>query len=493
VVPMQDADGEMHSLQKIDDAGEKLFLPGGRKHGCFYPIGNLATSPTIFVAEGFATAASIHEATAAATLVAFDCGNLKPVAVALRNRYRNARIVICADDDAQTAANPGVTHASEAAKAVDAMVAIPKFDPHRGAGQTDFNDIHKANGIATVKAQLARFLRPTFSSLPVRLVGEAKERVERGHHTLRFGVDFLDHCLGGITRTDLILIGAKTGVGKTSLATAITTANCMAGKRVHYFALEAEDKEIERRMKYKLIADAYYAQPGGHRPICYLDWLMGKIEDEVAEFNDEADEKLSAACKSLHTYYKDDSFTSDDFADHFDAIQDDTDLAILDLFSEVDSDDENENRAAKKIIARIRNASLRAQKPVVIVGHIRKTDPRFSPLVPGEEDFHGSSALIKAVTKGIMLAPDYETQTGDPMLWSTFIKAVKCRPESARTRYCAKMRFDVRKDSYQPAYVLGRLTNGGKKWEELDQAQVPAWSANPRELPVDTIPMEDDG
>lgn len=495
VISIQDITGEIHSLQTIDADGGKLFLSGGRKQGCFFPIGKFDNVTAVFIAEGFATGASVHEATGAAVAVAFDCGNLKLVAEALRKRWPRAKITVCADDDWKTPGNPGLEKASEAARTIGGMTAAPMFGSNRHDrqdGQTDWNDLHQAAGIETVKRQLAPFLGPSFASLPSRLVDEAKERVEEGRHILRFGVKFLDDLLGGIMRTDLILIGAPTGVGKTGLATGIAKANCYAGKRVHYFALEAEDKEIERRMKYQIISRLYYAQYGGNRPICYLDWRMGKIEDEVSKFNDQADEELSRLCRTLHTYYKEDSFTSDDFASHFAAIQGDTDLAVLDLFSEVDSDDENENRAAKKIITMIRSAALHAKKPVVIVGHVRKSDPRFAPLVPREEDFHGSKALINAITKAIMLAPDYDTDTNDPMLWSTFIKAVKCRPESARTRYCAKIQFDVRNDSYREEYILGRLVDGGKKWEALNQDQVPAWSANPRELPVDSIPVEDE-
>lgn len=492
VISIQDITGEIHSLQTIDADGGKLFLPGGRKQGCFFPIGKLGNVTAIFIAEGFATGASVHEATGIPVAVAFDCGNLKPVAEALRKRWPRAKITVCADDDWKTAGNPGLEKAADAAKATGAMVATPIFGRDREPNQTDWNDLHQAAGIEDVRRLLGKYVGPTFSSLPSRLVDEAKERVEEGRHVLRFGVKFLDDLLGGIMRTDLILIGARTGVGKTGLATSIAEANCYTGKRVHYFALEAEDKEIERRMKYKIIARLYYSQPGGHRPISYLDWRMGKIEDDVGRFNDQADEELSRLCRTLHTFYKEESFTSDDFAAHFDSIQGESDLIILDLFSEVDSDDENENRAARKIITRIRNVALHAKKPVVIVGHVRKSDPRFAPLVAGEEDFYGSKALVNAITKGIMLAPDYDTETNDPMLWSTFIKAVKCRPESARTRYCGKMLFDVRSDSYRQEYLLGRLVNGGKKWEALNQDQVPAWSANPRELPVDSIPVEDE-
>src|SRR5207302_723892 len=83
---------------------------------------------------------------------------------------------------------------------------------------------------------------------------EREERIEEGERLLTFGVEFLDLMLGGIALFDLILIGAKTNRGKTELATIIATMNAARGKRVHYIALEAEDIEIERRTKYKLLA-----------------------------------------------------------------------------------------------------------------------------------------------------------------------------------------------------------------------------------------------
>ena len=59
VVPLRDAEGKVHTLQFIGQDGGKLFLPGGRKRGCYYSIGK--PSSVLYVAEGFATAASIHE------------------------------------------------------------------------------------------------------------------------------------------------------------------------------------------------------------------------------------------------------------------------------------------------------------------------------------------------------------------------------------------------------------------------------------------------
>ena len=133
LVPMRDADGELWNLQSIDPEGRKLFRKGGRKTGLYHAIGG-AVIDALHIAEGYATAASIHEAIGQPVAVAFDCGNLEPVARVLRAKYQQARIVICADNDTNTPGNPGLTKANAAAAAIGGLVAIPP-EPFN-----DFND-----------------------------------------------------------------------------------------------------------------------------------------------------------------------------------------------------------------------------------------------------------------------------------------------------------------------------------------------------------------
>src|SRR5690606_21686384 len=90
----------------------KEFWPVGvAKKGHFHLIGH-QPHWIVLVAEGYATAASLYEATGFPIAVAFDAGNLLPVAEALRKRYKQARMLVCADDDCFTEGNPGVTAAS---------------------------------------------------------------------------------------------------------------------------------------------------------------------------------------------------------------------------------------------------------------------------------------------------------------------------------------------------------------------------------------------
>jgi putative DNA primase/helicase len=124
VIPLRDSAGTLHSLQFIDGEGNKRFLSGGRKRGCYFGIGQ--PQGKLCIAEGYATAASIHEATGYAVAVAFDAGNLRLVAEAIRQKFPGIEIILCADNDINTPGNPGLTHAREAAAAVGGFVTFPE-------------------------------------------------------------------------------------------------------------------------------------------------------------------------------------------------------------------------------------------------------------------------------------------------------------------------------------------------------------------------------
>ena len=149
LVPMRDTFGVLHSLQTIHGDGRKRFLGGGRMKACYCAIGKLGR--VAVVAEGFATAASIHMATGLAVAAAFSACNLAHVAVALRNAYPNVHLLIAADDDRSTKGNPGLTAAHAAARLVNALVAVPVL-PTQAESATDFNDMHRLSGLGVVRA-----------------------------------------------------------------------------------------------------------------------------------------------------------------------------------------------------------------------------------------------------------------------------------------------------------------------------------------------------
>ncbi|WP_414495319.1 VapE domain-containing protein [Stenotrophomonas maltophilia] len=165
LVPVMNAAGRIVSLQAIfprtDPAlgRDKDFLAGGRKQGCFHVIGKPRPDHPIAIAEGYATAESIHQATGWCVVIAWDAGNLAAVARAWRTNLPDATFVICADNDQwtrQPVDNPGVSQATHAAAAIDARVVWPEFATLHGDDDhpTDFNDLHLRQGLDAVRAQL---------------------------------------------------------------------------------------------------------------------------------------------------------------------------------------------------------------------------------------------------------------------------------------------------------------------------------------------------
>ena len=96
-IPAFDVDGKQWTMQYIQEDGPKRFAKDSKKEGCFHPVGGmdaLAAAPTLVIAEGYATAASLAEGLGHATVAAFDSGNLPHVARALREKFTGKPIVI---------------------------------------------------------------------------------------------------------------------------------------------------------------------------------------------------------------------------------------------------------------------------------------------------------------------------------------------------------------------------------------------------------------
>ncbi|MDY7537710.1 DUF927 domain-containing protein [Undibacterium sp. 5I1] len=163
LIPVRDQHGKLWNLQRIFANGDKRFYKGGKVTGCFHTIGDVAVSEWLLVAEGYATAATLHEATGFAVVIAFSAHNLKQVAGIMRECYPDKRMLICADDDSETerttGKNTGVAAATEAASLVNGVWCKPTGFQYGG---NDFNDLMHSSGIDEVKQQIA-----TAMQLPV--------------------------------------------------------------------------------------------------------------------------------------------------------------------------------------------------------------------------------------------------------------------------------------------------------------------------------------
>lgn len=145
LIPAMRFNGEIATYQTIDANGEKRFLPGGGKQGTFFAFGHISSeTQNIYMCEGWATAASVYEATNCPTLCAWDAGNLVHVAKGLRDIYPNP-VVVCADNDANQAGEIGAKAVVDAI-ANASYIICPRVN--------DFNDLHQSEGIEAIRSVL---------------------------------------------------------------------------------------------------------------------------------------------------------------------------------------------------------------------------------------------------------------------------------------------------------------------------------------------------
>lgn len=175
LVPMYTGPEQLVSLQAIFPDKEnplrrdKDNLRHGQKVGAYHPIGEDVVDDTILLCEGFATAATLHEATGHMVLACIDCGNLMHVATMVRQRMPDLRICICADNDQWTTLpfpNPGLTYANKAAAEHKAIVVAPDFGARIDGKPTDFNDLAAVLGLDEVRNQVQLALATAGSPIP---------------------------------------------------------------------------------------------------------------------------------------------------------------------------------------------------------------------------------------------------------------------------------------------------------------------------------------
>ena len=231
IVPLRDS-GVIHSLQFIGPNGDKLFLRDGRVRGCYFGIGK--PDGTLCIAEGYATSASIHEATGFAVAIAFNAGNLLPVAKAIRAKFPDVRLIVCADDDRRTNGDPGLSKATEAARAVGGLLAVPAFGTEWPTDATDFNDLHQAQGLEAVKRCIAAAEtiavtepRPSTANPSGINYGRTVSLI-RGSDITPEAVTWLWH--GWLAAGKMHVFGGAPGTGKTTISLALAATITTGGR-----------------------------------------------------------------------------------------------------------------------------------------------------------------------------------------------------------------------------------------------------------------------
>jgi hypothetical protein len=298
-----------------------------------------------------------------------------------------------------------------------------------------------------------------FRSMPDRMSGLAQDLAARTGSVIPTGVTYLDDVAGGgIGKNDLWILSATTGSGKTQIMIEIARHAARAGKRVAFFALEADDREMEARILFSALVSLY----GKSHPGRFVDrarWLHGDPDTHRALAPFLADAEYLGFGKYKATDLERDVL----------ARRKDSDLIVIDHLGYVALDGENENKETTDLLFLLRDlVKLGRGVPIITACHTRKsnTPKKFATLIPGREDIKGSGAIIQCATAVVMIGKVYEPVAdvnGAALEYPTIIQMQKDRRDG-RDFYAAVCDFVPRLGSYAKEYALGRMTKGDTGW-----------------------------
>lgn len=469
----------------------------GQVYCCTVPSGQLVVrrNGKITISgncEGEKDVETLRQIGCVATTSPMGAGKWSKVQKAATEALMQRQVVVLPDND-----KPGRDHAQEIAESLrghSASVRIFQLPGLKEKG--DVSDWVRDGGTA---AKLGELLANTAvipdmdgincDSFGVRLGRERAQRLEQVKRVISFQVAFLDDVLGGIMPTDLILLTAKSGAGKTQLATSISENAALAGQRVTVLALESEEGEYERRIKYRTLAKNYRdgvksAGRGMGTHVSYREWYLGRLDDLFGSSEKITEDYLAAKMGTkLHTIYRGAEFGIEHIERVMTSMSDHTDLFVVDHLHFIDLEDKlSENAATKKVMKRLRDTSLRLGKPVLLLAQMRKADRFRATLLPSMDDIHGSSDIVKICTRVIALGQarrEDVPMAPDAGLWvaPTYIQVLKDRLDGAPP-HVGLMYFDKRTGSYGKHYIAGLVTteSGVEKWAEVPSSELPHWA-----------------
>lgn len=293
-----------------------------------------------------------------------------------------------------------------------------------------------------------------------------------------FGISFLDDALIKLLPNELMLIGARTGRGKTELATTLAFQFSDMGKSVAFFALEADKWEIHRRLKYRRVNQLIRKHYGDKvKPMRFREWLLNGYDKDMDSIDRAADQELKLGSFGLRVVYKGERYTPKNFVADLTAMEADTDVFIVDHLHYFDLGNNNEMDGLKDAIHAIRNASIHHGKPVILLAHLRKSDRSSKKLMPDLDDFHGHSDIVKVATTVLLMAPVPDDKADPSMgVFPTYFHLAKCRTAAEVTPYCAVMGFDQLANNYSDKYYLCKSSFMDDPTVIEKASEIPKWA-----------------
>ncbi len=383
LIPVHDIDANIHSRQEITPDGDKYFLKDGATRGMFHVIDG--KQDQIVIAEGYATAASIHEAIGATVVVAFNAGNLKPVAEQIKEVYPDKILTIAADNDRWTSlpdgrVNPGFIRATEAAEAVGGQAVCPEFkNEHLKDRPKDFNDLAQLEGLEAVKKSFSESRQQT-----LKLIDWIASQAFPGTPGKR---EYLVR--GKFPMGQVSVLASSGGIGKSGISVSLVSEvardivtgfqkTCLGGEvQVHGKAvyLSGEDDHLE------LHGRLYHLQATGLKNLIAVP--LPSVGGAQAFFKMDPHTREPTATPAFY-----------DFVDQLRSL-DDIKVVIIDPLQVFCHLDLNLPENAQAVCSKLSAIAAETGAAVIITHHFRKT--KVSGPESAREAIRGTAGLVDGV------------------------------------------------------------------------------------------------
>ena len=303
-------------------------------------------------------------------------------------------------------------------------------------------------------------------------------------NNLKYPIPYMNEALGGMSKSELIVIGADSGIGKTELVNAIAFENAAIGKRVYLFSLEGDRYEVINRQRYKEYIQMVNECHRTDMFLTYRDFIQGNIpEDKKDAIREEIlslDELFKSKYKTLNVYAREETLSMSLFEAHLELINENADLVIIDHLHYFDFKSKDEYSEINEIMKQLKALQDKFRIPIVLVSHLRKKDK--TRVFPDQNDFHGSSNIVKQADTCIVLAHIEPQSEEDNKEYQTQIKSNKyetgIRVCKSRTGFPSRLlgivTYDMNKRQYTEDYILAVC--GNNFVSIMDKADYPSWS-----------------
>lgn len=306
-----------------------------------------------------------------------------------------------------------------------------------------------------------------------------------------YGITALDDSCQFIMKNELIVIGADSGVGKSELVLDIAMHNVEKKKRIALFYLEGGSEEAVSRIKWKHLCKKYFSQRDKHIDnFDYVSWKTNQIKHKFLREMEIDIETKMATLNNFWIYPVDKGFNVDklyssllDFhslvpaseGSAFEAEgQVDIDLIIVDHLQYFElNGSQHEILQTTNILRKLKEISDMFRVPVILVSHLRKKGKDRG--LPDQEDFYGSSNIVKIATTAITLSSDTSKTDFSDNIYPTFIRIVKSRI-GIRPNYAIKINFDLTRREYQKDYEIFFVKEGNVSKDAIPYNKWPNWA-----------------